>query len=99
MKRRNLAEVVQSKRDEILRMAAEHGAHNVRLFGSLARGEADAHSDVDLLVEMEPGRSMLDRVRLIRELERLLGCRVDVATQRVLKPGIRENVLREAVAL
>lgn len=92
-------ELLQSKREEILRIAAEHGAHNVRVFGSVARGDADEKSDVDFLVEMEPGRSLFDLGGLLIDLEGLLGRHVDVATERGLKPRIRTRVLNEAVAL
>lgn len=91
------AELVKSKREEILRLAARHGAHNVRVFGSAARGEADEQSDIDFLVELEPGRSLLDLGGLQYELESLLGCRVDVVTERGLKARIRDRVLHEAV--
>jgi uncharacterized protein len=94
-----IVKVLKEKRDEILRIAARHGASNVRVFGSVARGEADAQSDVDLLVELERGRSLLDHAALMLDLERLLGRRVDVATERGLKPRIREHILREAVRL
>jgi predicted nucleotidyltransferase len=87
------------KRDEILRIAASHGASNVRIFGSVARGEADSRSDVDFLVELERGRSLLDHAALMIDLENLLGRRVDVATERGLKPHIRERILEEAVRL
>jgi len=90
-------ELLKSKRDEILRIAAKHGARNVRVFGSSARGEADGTSDIDFLVELEPGRSLLDLGGLQYELEHLLGCRVDVVTERGLKARIRDRVLREAV--
>lgn len=90
-------QLVQSKREEILRVAAGHGAHNVRIFGSVARGEADEASDIDFLVEMEPGRSLLDLGGLQVELEALLGRPVDVVTVRGLKARIRSIVLREAV--
>ncbi len=88
---------MKSKRDEILRVAAQHGARNVRVFGSVARGEADEASDVDFLVEMEPGRSLLDLGGLQVELESLLGRRVDVVTVRGLKARIRNTVLTEGV--
>lgn len=88
---------LRGKRKEILRIAAKYGARNVRVFGSIARGEADEQSDIDFLVEMEPGRSLLDLGGLQYELESLLGCRVDVVTVRGLKARIRERVLREAV--
>jgi predicted nucleotidyltransferase len=94
-----IVEILKEKRDEILRIAARHGASNVRIFGSVARGEASAQSDVDLLVELERGRSLLDHAALMLDLERLLGRRVDVATERGLKPQIREHILREAVRL
>ncbi len=92
-------ELLRTRREEILRIAAKHGAHNVRVFGSVARGEADETSDVDFLVEMEPGRSLLDLGGLLIDLEGLLGRPVDVVTERGLKPRIRPRVLNEAVAL
>jgi len=91
--------LLQQKRDEILRIAAQHGARNVRVFGSVARGEAGPESDVDFLVELEPGRSLLDHAALLLDLEQLLGRKVDVATERSLKERIRVRVLREAVPL
>ena len=90
-------QLVQSRREEILRIAAGHGARNVRVFGSVARGEASEESDIDFLVEMEPGRSLLDLGGLQVELESLLGRSVDVVTERGLKARIRSTVLREAV--
>ncbi len=72
-------------------------AREVRVFGSVARGEADRESDIDFLVELETGRSLLDLGGLQMELESLLGRRVDVVTERGLKARIRERVLREAV--
>ncbi|HSV73788.1 MAG TPA: nucleotidyltransferase family protein [Chthonomonadales bacterium] len=92
-------ERLMEKREDILRIAGHHGARNVRIFGSLARGEADARSDVDFLVEMEPGRSLFDLGGLQYELERLLGRPVDVVTERGLKARIRDRVLHEAVPL
>ena len=82
-------------RTEILAAAARHGATNVRVFGSVARGDADAASDVDL----EPGRSLLDLASLLVELEDLLGHPVDVVTEPGLKARIRQRVLAEAVAV
>lgn len=90
---------VQSHRDDILRAAAKHGARNVRVFGSVARGEADEKSDIDLLVDFEPGRSLFDQAALILELELLLGRKVDVASERGLRERVRERVLREAAPL
>ncbi|HKI06112.1 MAG TPA: nucleotidyltransferase family protein [Thermoanaerobaculia bacterium] len=92
-------ELLGDKRDDILRIAARHGASNVRVFGSVARGEAGAQSDVDFLVELERGRSLLDHAALMIDLESLLGRRVDVATERGLKPRVREHILQEAVRL
>lgn len=71
----------------------------MRVFGSVARGEADEKSDIDLLVEFESGRSLLDHAGLRLELQDLLGCKVDVVSERGIKPRIRERVLREAVPL
>lgn len=95
----NLSELFTHKRDDILRIAARYGARNVRIFGSVARGEARPDSDVDVLVDMEPGRGLLDLGGLLMDLQELLGCRVDVVTEQGLRPRIRERVLREAVPL
>jgi uncharacterized protein len=84
-------------RAEILAAAARHGASNVRVFGSVARGDADAASDIDFLVDFEPGRSLLDLAGLLVDLEDLLGHRVDVVTEPGLKARIRPRVLAEAV--
>ncbi len=94
-----LDELLQTKREDILRIAAKYGASNVRVFGSVARGEADAESDIDLLVNMEPGRSLFDLGGLLVDLEELLGCNVDVVTEDGLRERIRDRVLKEAVAL
>jgi uncharacterized protein len=88
-----------SMRAEILALAARHGATNVRVFGSVARGETDAASDVDFLVDFEPGRSLLDLASLLIDLEDLLGHPVDVVTEPGLKARIRQRVLAEAVAV
>ena len=95
----DMREVLKAKREEILRIAARHGARNVRVFGSVARGEADAASDLDVLVDMEPGRSLLDMGGLLMDLQDLLGCRVDVVSERGLRERIRERVLQEAIPL
>jgi len=92
-------DLLRAKREEILRIAAQHGARNVRIFGSVARGEAKLDSDVDVLVDLEPGRSLLDHAALMLELEELLRCKVDVATERGLRARVRDRVLREAVPL
>jgi uncharacterized protein len=95
----SLDELIKTKREDILRTAAKYGAYNVRVFGSVARREADEKSDIDLLVDMEPGRSLLDLAGLLIELEDLLGCNVDVVTEKGLRERIRERILKEAVAL
>ncbi|MBU1208440.1 MAG: nucleotidyltransferase family protein [Proteobacteria bacterium] len=92
-------ELLKEKREEILRIAAKHGARNVRVFGSVARKEADEKSDIDFLVEMESGRSLLDHAALWLELQEVLGRKVDVISDRGIKARIRERVLREAVPL
>ena len=92
-------ELVVGKRDDILRVAAMHGARKVRVFGSVARGEADETSDIDFLVELEPGRTLFDLGGLLMDLRDLLGREVDVVTERGLKTRIRTRVLQEAVAL
>ena len=86
-------------REQILAITARHGARNVRIFGSVARGEDSPESDVDLLVEFEPGRGLLNHAALIEELQNLLGCKVDVASHTGLKPRIRQRVIEEAVVL
>jgi predicted nucleotidyltransferase len=91
--------LLQARREEILSLAVQHGARNVRVFGSVARGAADERSDVDFLVDMEPGRSLFDMGGLLVDLEALLQRPVDIVTERGLKQRIREQVLREAVPL
>jgi predicted nucleotidyltransferase len=93
------SELIAEKREEILRVAAKYGAVEVRLIGSVARGEARADSDIDLLVKWAPETSLLDHAGLMLELEELLGRKVDIASDGWLKPGIREGVYREAVPL
>jgi predicted nucleotidyltransferase len=95
----SIRELIQSKRKKIIQIAARHGAHKVRVFGSVARGTARRGSDVDFLVEMEEGRSLLDHAALILDLERLLKCPVDVASERGLRQPIRKEVLRDAITL
>lgn len=94
-----LRETISKKRQDILNTAAMYGAYNVRLFGSAARGEDDAASDIDFLVDIEKGRTLLDHAALIVALEDLLGHRVDVATENSLKDRIRNRVLQEAIPL
>jgi predicted nucleotidyltransferase len=94
-----IEQLLREKRQEIERIATEHGAHNVRVFGSVARGEAGPESDIDLLVQVGPTTSSWFPAGLILDLEDLLGCRVEIVTDRALNPNIRDRVLREAVAL
>ncbi len=95
----NFNEILSHKREDVLRVAARYGAHNVRIFGSVARGEADDASDLDVLVDLEPGRSLFDLGGLLMELQELLGLQVDVVTEQGLRPRIRERVVREAMPL
>ena len=88
---------LRSRRDEILALAARHGAHNVRIFGSVARGEADEASDVDVLVDMAAGCTLLDLAGLEEDLSTLLGCRVEVGT--TLRPAARRRAEREVTPL
>lgn len=94
-----LGERLWANREAILGLAAQCGAYNVRVFGSVARGEADADSDVDFLVEVELGYSLLDLGGLLMALQELLGCSVDVVTEKGLRERIRDRVLSEAVPL
>ena len=95
----HLNDLLQEKREDILRLAKEYGAFNVRVFGSVARGEADEKSDIDLLVTLENGRSLLDLVGLWMDLEELLQRKVDVISEGGLRGGFGEYVLKDAVAL
>jgi len=95
----SLEELLQAKREDILSIAARYGASNVRVFGSVARGETDEKSDIDLLVDMEPDRSLFDLGGLLTDLQDLLGCEVDIVPEDSLRERIRERVLKEAVAL
>jgi hypothetical protein len=95
----NIDEQLQEKRDRILVLAKQYGAYNIRVFGSIARDEADAQSDIDFLVDMEAGRSLLDLGGLLMELQYLLGCPVDIVTEKGLRAKIRDHVLNEAMLL
>ena len=95
----NMADLLQEKREDILRIAGRHGAGNVRIFGSALRGEAGPDSDVDFLVDVGSGRSSWFPAGLVLDLERLLGRPVDVATPDALHWFIRDRVLNEAKPL
>ena len=94
-----IEELIHAKRDEIQRIAAKHGAQNVRVFGSVARGEAGPDSDIDLLIDVGSTTSSWFPAGLVLDLEELLGCRVEVVTEKGLNPDIRDTVLREAITL
>lgn len=87
------------RREEMIRLAGQRGAHSLRVFGSVARGEADENSDLDLLVAWEPGRSLLDHAGLVEHLQELLGMKVHVGTEKSLHWYVRDRILREAIPL
>jgi len=90
------AEIIQDKKEQILALAAKYGASNLRVFGSVANGTADENSDVDILVDLEKGRSLFDLGGLLMDLQQLLNRKVDVVTENGLHWYIKERVLREA---
>jgi uncharacterized protein len=92
-------DLLQARREEIQRIAARHGAYNVRVFGSFARGDAGPHSDLDLLISVGPKTTPWFPGGLVSDLEQLLGRRVDVLTENGLSPLIRDRVLNEAIPL
>ena len=90
---------IMDRREEVLRIAAKHGAKNVRIFGSVVSGQAREGSDLDILVDMEEHCSLLDHIALMHELEDLFGCKVDVVEDDVLHRELRDRILSESVAL
>ena len=94
-----LEELRSRYRNQILTLAERRGAHNVRVFGSIARGDQQSSSDIDILVDFEPGRSLLDLTGLWLDLESALGCKVDVVSSRGLRPRLASEVLRDAISL
>ena len=94
-----LDDLEQAKRSEIQRIAAEHGATRVRVFGSVARGTPLPESDLDLLIDLEPGRHLLDLVAIKQDLEDLLGRPVHVVTEAAISPYMRDAILRDATPL
>ena len=89
-------EDLRKQRDEILRIASRRGAYNIRVFGSVARGDALLDSDIDFLVDLESERSLLDLGGLLMDLQAFLGCKVDIVTEAGLRERARANILRDA---
>jgi len=94
-----LEDLRRTQRDRILEIAAGHGAHNVRVFGSMARGEARSDSDIDLLVDLDPDRTLMDLGGLLMDLRDALQTGVDVVAARMLRPEVRERAMLDAVPL
>lgn len=92
-------QTILAKREAILELAARYGAHDVRVFGSVARGDDNADSDLDLIVRFEPGRSLFDHGGLIMDLRDLLGVKVDVISEGGMRERFRSHVMKEAVPL
>lgn len=95
----NRLDQIRNQRDAILRLASKHGIRRVRLFGSVARGEERADSDLDVLVDFEPGRSLLDQVGFKQDLEELLGGKVEVVAEGGISPYLEAQILQEAQPL
>lgn len=93
------SQLLKDRREEILGIITRHGGGNARVFGSVARGKTHPDSDLDLLITLDPKRSLIDVIAIKQDLEDLLGCRVDVVTEAAISPYIREQVLQSAVAL
>ena len=89
-------DIIRERREDILRVASLRGAHNVRVFGSAARGEDTESSDIDFLVTMEPGRSLLDKAGLLADLQELLGRKVDIVSDDAIYWLLRRRILKEA---
>ena len=92
-------EALRAHRLKILELAARYGARNVRVFGSTVRGEAGPQSDIDLLIDIEPGRTLLDVIAFEQDVEDLLGCSVEVLTDAGLSPYLQQRILAEAALL
>jgi predicted nucleotidyltransferase len=94
-----LEELRAANKEQILSLATSYGARNIRIFGSVARGDSSPSSDIDFLVDLDPDRTLMDLGGLLTGLQDILHAPVDVATERMLRPGVRDRVLREAVPL
>jgi predicted nucleotidyltransferase len=92
-------EELKEKREKILAIARRHGARRVQVFGSLVRGETRKDSDVDFLIELEPGRTLLDVIAIKQDLEDLLQSKVDVVTKSAVSPYIRDEIVSQAISL
>ena len=97
--RKPLNQLVKEKREEILSIAAKHGAQSIRIFGSVAKGEDTPESDVDFLVSMESGRSLFDMANMLVELQDLLNCNVDIVEPEGLHWFVKDQILKEAIPL
>ena len=96
---KNLMTLVQQNKNQILLISNRYGIKNIRLFGSIVRGEENENSDIDFLVELEMGRSFLDLVGYWQDLEEILNCSVDVVSENGLSPYLKEKILKEAIKL
>jgi uncharacterized protein len=94
-----LASLLRKHRKRILELAKQHGVEKVRLFGSVVRGEDTETSDIDFLIELAPGRSLLDRIAFIQDMEDLLGRKVDAVTLPGIHETFRDHILAEAAPL
>jgi len=92
-------EVLQKKSSEIKRISSKHGAHHIRIFGSVAKNTASIDSDVDFLVDLDETRSLIDLGGLLMDLQELLGCKVDVVTENGLHWYLKDKILQEAKTL
>ncbi|NLN88489.1 MAG: nucleotidyltransferase family protein [Syntrophomonadaceae bacterium] len=98
-KTRELLQEIQQKREQIINISESHGAYNVRVFGSVTRGDENEQSDIDFLMDFVPGSSLIDLISVKQSLEELLNRKVDVVTEKALHPGIRDTALKEAIPL
>ena len=94
-----IKELRRSNKEQILHLATSFGVRNVRIFGSVARGDSSPSSDIDFLVDLDPDRTLMDLGGLLTDLQEILDMPVDVATERMLRPSVRDRALREAVLL